>query len=190
MIFEDVIGLDYSSMYPSIMVDLPDLTLCEIEELDVEKRTQKELKEDIKTADWAVIKAKVWTKPGKIQIFPVRAKIKTEYGKTEKVIRPVMNGQEVVMSKQTFEFFTEEYPHFKGIEITGGYRIIEWEIAKRPENRPFSWYRELYNNRIELLRIWKKDKRQLVIKIILNAGYGVTAETIIVEIWEVDKTEK
>ncbi len=173
--FMDVIGLDYNSMYPSIMVDLPDLSCCNIYELDVERYTQNELKNDIKKADWAVIKARVWTKEGKIQIFPVRATIKTDNGTSEKVIRPVLNGHEVVMSKQMYEFFTEKYPHYKDIEITGGYVIYEWETCKRP----FEWYKELYNYRKNIIKKHgKKDKRQLVIKIILNAGYGVTAETI------------
>lgn len=182
--FKDVIGLDYNSMYPSIMVDLPDLTDCYIEELFPEIYAQETLKKQIKQSDWAVIKAKVWTKPGKIQIFPVRATIKTEYGTSEKVIRPVMNGQEVVMCKQTFEFFTEEYPHYKDIEITEGYTIKEKPDCKRP----FEWYRELYNYRVEIIKKHGKgDKRQLVIKIILNAGYGVTAETIPKEIWIMEK---
>lgn len=182
--FKDVIGLDYNSMYPSIMVDLPDLSDCYIDELLPDICSQASLKKQIKHSDWAVIKAKVWTKAGKIQIFPVRAKIKTENGTTEKVIRPVMTGQEVVMSKQMFEFFTEKYPHFKGIEITGGYTIRE----KQGCRRPFDWYRELYNYRTEIIKKHgKSDKRQLVIKIILNAGYGVTAETTPIDIWTMEK---
>lgn len=182
--FNDVVGLDYNSMYPSIMVDLPDLSDCYIEELLPDICSQATLKKQIKRSDWAVIKAKVWTKAGKIQIYPVRAAIKTEHGTVEKVIRPVMNGQEVVMSKQTFEFFTEEYPHYKGIEITGGFVIKEKQGCKRP----FEWYRELYNYRVEIIKKHGKgDKRQLVIKIILNAGYGVTAETILVEIWTMEE---
>ena len=95
-----------------------------------------------------------------------------------------MNGQEVVMSKQMFEFFTERYPHFKDIEITGGYAIVERETCKRP----FAWYKELYNFRVEIIKKHGKgDKRQLVIKIILNAGYGVTAETILIDEYTLDE---
>lgn len=181
---KDVVGLDYNSMYPSIMVDLPDLTDCYIDELLPDICSQETIKKQIKQSDWSVIKAKVWTKPGKIQIFPVRAKIKTENGISEKVIRPVMNGQEVVMSKQMFEFFTEKYPHFKAIEIVGGYTLREKPGCKRP----FDWYRQLYNQRIEIIKkSGKSDKRQLVIKIILNAGYGVTAETVPVDKWAIEE---
>lgn len=174
--FKDVIGLDYNSMYPSMMVDLPDLSDCDIYELDAERFNQEKLQEDIKKADWGVIRAKVWTKEGKIQIFPVRAKINN----SEKVIRPVMQGQEVVMTKQMFDFFTNKYPHFEAVEVIGGYAILEREECKRP----FAWLKDQYDYRVEIIKEHgKEDKRQLVIKIILNAGYGVCAETIPKEIY-------
>ncbi|MFW6130269.1 MAG: hypothetical protein ACOC56_03720 [Atribacterota bacterium] len=180
--FKDVIGLDYNSMYPSIMIGLPDLRDCEIEEINPKKYSLKR----IKKADWGVIKAKVWTKKGKIQLFPVRANIKG----SEKIIRPQMTGQEVIMTKQMLEFFTEEYPHFKKIEITGGYMIKEGNRNNNygPARRPFGWMEDLYNERIRIINEnGKEDKRQEVIKLILNAGYGITAETIKKEIYTLEK---
>jgi hypothetical protein len=174
--FKDVIGLDYNSMYPSMMVDLPDLSDTDIYKLDTERFEQDKLQEDIRSADWGVIRAKVWTKEGKIQLFPVRAEI----GTSKKVIRPVLRGQEVTMTKQMFEFFTEKYPHFEALEIVDGYVIVEHENCKRP----FAWLKDLYDYRVEIIKKHGKgDKRQLVIKIILNAGYGVCAETIPKEIY-------
>ena len=166
--FPNAIGFDYDSMYPSIMVDLPDYR-------DYLAEPILENRKGFEKAKWAIITAKVWIKDeAKICPFPVRAKIDNK----EKIVRPVLKGQEVIMSKQMYNWFVNEYPHFENIEITGGYYLDKKRNVNIPR-KPFEFMKDLFNERLDIIsKHGKDDKRQNVIKIILNAGYGVTAETV------------
>ncbi|MFW6130550.1 MAG: hypothetical protein ACOC56_05135 [Atribacterota bacterium] len=174
--FPNVVGFDYDSMYPSIMVDLPDYR-----DYITEKINNKEFEK----YEWAVIKAKVWIKDeATICPFAVRAKIE---GK-EKIIRPVLKGEEVVMSKQMYDWVTKEYPYLDKLKVTGGYYLKPKKQKKF--NKPFDFMKNLFEERVKLKTKMKKgeiskdDKREYVIKEILNAGYGVTAETVDKTVWE------
>jgi hypothetical protein len=170
--FENAKGYDVDSLYPSVMVDLPNLEDCDI----------FYSKEYNKKSDWAVIKARVWLDPeGKIMPFSMKSKIsyRNEKGKkkqSEKVIRPVLRGQEVILSKQMYEFLVNgSYPYLEKIEVEFAYNIFEDQDTRRP----FGYLQDLFNTRVDLIKKYgKKDKRQEVIKVMLNSPYGATAEVI------------
>jgi len=168
--FKNAKGYDVDSLYPSVMVDLPSLEDCNIyynDKYDPE-------------SDWAVIKARVWLSKGKIMPFSMKTKISyTEEGKkktADKIIRPRLQGQEVIMSKQLYEFITsDDYPHLEKVEIDYAYNIYEQEKCRRP----FGYLQDLFNTRVDLIKKYgKSDKRQSVIKVMLNSPYGATAEVI------------
>jgi len=168
--FKNAKGYDVDSLYPSVMVDLPSLEDCNI--LYNNKYDPN--------SDWAVIKARVWLKKGKIMPFSMKTKISyEEEGKKKlanKIIRPILRGQEVIMSKQLYEFIiSDDYPHLKNIEIEYSYNIYEQEKCKRP----FGYLQGLFDTRVDLINKYgKSDKRQEVIKVMLNSPYGATAEVI------------
>jgi len=153
-------------------VDLPNLENCDI-------YWNKKYNDQ---TDWAVIKARVWLDPkGKIMPFSMKSKIsfKDDQGNKKianKIIRPVLRGQEVILSKQMYEFIVNgSYPYLEKIEIEEVYNIFEKKNCKRP----FGYLKELFETRVNLINKYgKKDKRQEVIKIMLNSPYGATAEVI------------
>ena len=170
--FKNAKGYDVDSLYPSEMKDLPDLRDCTIA-----FNTEVDPK-----ADYSLIKAKVWLEDqAKICPFPAKAKLKYEDHKgskkaQEKIIRPVMKGQKTVMSKQMYDFITEgSYPYLEKIEIEKCYNIYTDQNTRKP----FSYLEDLFNKRVDLINKYgKDDKRQEVLKIILNSIYGATAEVI------------
>jgi len=170
--FKNAKGYDVDSLYPSIMKDLPDLRDC-----DVRFNTEVDPK-----ADYAVIKARVWLKDQtKISPFSSLAKISYKdikgYKKTqEKIIRPIFKGQETVMTKQMYDFITKgSYPYLKKLQIQKCYNIY----TDKNTRKPFSYLQKLFNIRVDLLKKYgKEDKREKIIKIILNSIYGATAEVV------------
>lgn len=168
-IFENAKGYDVDSLYPYIMKDLPNLQRSKIFQGDVV----------LDNADFGVFKCRVTLSDDTyISPFPVKAKISYKKGKykkmQEKIIRPILKGQEVIISKATYDFITsKDYPYLEDIEVIDGYNIIEGSKA----HRPFRYIPEKFQDRVKLLKEGKM-KEQAVLKIILNSGYGITAETI------------
>ncbi|MFW6129914.1 MAG: hypothetical protein ACOC56_01945 [Atribacterota bacterium] len=174
--FSEATGFDYTSMYPSIMVDLPHLHDLII--TDISNWNDKRQYEKLKRSEWGIVKCKIWTKEEKIQVIPVNAKVRNEEdGNTSEnaKIRPVLQGHTTVVSKQFFDFLINDYPHLEKIEIIEAYALEEKENCRKP----FSFMKDLFNLRLDIIeKHGKSDKRQLVIKTLLNSGYGVTAETV------------
>ena len=167
--FENAKGYDVDSLYPYVMKDLPNLAKSKVFEGDIV----------LKDADFGVYLAKVELSDDcYISPFPVKAKVSYMEGRykkmQEKIIRPILKGQEVVITKETYDFLTSEhYPYLESIKIKRGFNIFE----NNENNRPFKYIENLFDERVKLLKN-DKMKEQAVLKIILNSGYGITAETI------------
>lgn len=193
--FPNVTGLDYTSMYPSIMLDLPNYAKMKIEPLTGQSGDMKNVLDEAvkinknhrkkpdnkrnRDAIYGVIKARVTiSDKARISPFSQNAKVKdTTTGKTsQKIIRPIIKTGITIMTLQMYEFVTAgSYPHLEDIEIIEGV-VLE---SNTRTDYPFEFMEKLFNERVNVIKEYgKEDKRQLVIKILINSGYGVLAETI------------
>jgi len=175
--FQDIYGLDYASMYPSIQRNLINIDNMKLYELDGD---QQKMKRQIKGSQSAIIKAKVWMfDNATISPFAVKAKLRKDKQIREKIIYPILKGQEVVMSKEKYTYLTEgNYPHIEKIEITEGFVMFpKNEFNRRSKkDKPFDFLNDLYDLRLRFKKEDDGGKREKAIKILINSAYGVLAE--------------
>lgn len=167
----EIVAPDINSAYPAVMRNLPDPTTLtwifksnEFKNDDFADEPEPFNIEDLKDADFGVVDVTVTTDSNaKIQPFAYKMNGQVKY--------PVMENTRITVLKPIFEFALKHglVTSYTLHDCWLGYEIEETEY-------PFTWIDELYADRKEMAKKGK-EKKELLIKIILNSAYGKTCQT-------------
>lgn len=152
---ESIVTVDINSAYPNVLRNLPDPGSLKW------FRFREEV--NYSYYNYGFIRAKVTTDSKKpIQPYAIKHKSNLKF--------PILNSQEMTLTLQEFKYA-------KRVGLISDYEVIDSWLAKTlPYTKyPFRWIEELYQKRQEYKRAGE-DKKQLVLKIILNSLYGKLAQ--------------